>query len=358
MSEEIDDAATGGESESASSSLQSVIADAVAAQKAPQDEAPKEAAAPVAEGETEEKPPREDGRDEKGRFAPKEPKEPEVKAAEAEEDPAPEEKKPEYVRAPHGWSVAAKAAYGELPESVKEAIAKREEEVSQGFARYGGLKQYAEIAERNGTTLAQAVNDYAKIEDGLRRDFVSGIDAINARFGINPVKFIQAYAARHGVDFTGQQTAQAGYQPPHVDPDAIIQRATAVVEEKFAQREAAVAARESQTAIEQFKNDPQNQYFENVREDMAILLQTGKAKDLQEAYDRACWMNPEIRAVLLKSQNTNATPSNVAAVQKAKAAAKAVGGAPSPGFNPGTKHVDTSKMSIMDNIKHAIALQR
>jgi len=350
MSEEIDDAVTGGEGDGAS--LHNVIAEAVAAQKAPQDEAPKEAApAPVAEGETEEKPPREDGRDEKGRFASKEPKEPEAVAPEAEEAPAPEEKKQDYARAPHGWSVAAKAAYSELPETVKEAIAKREEEVSQGFARYGGLKQYAEIAERNGTTLAQAVNDYAKIEDGLRRDFVSGIDAINARFGINPVKFIQAYAARHGVDFTGQQTAQAGYQPPHVDPDAIIQRATAALEEKF-------AVRESQSAIEQFKNDPQNQYFENVREDMAILLQSGKAKNLQEAYDRACWMNPEIRAFLLKSQTTNATPSNAAAVQKAKAAAKAVGGAPSPGFNPGSQQVDTSKMSILDNIKHAVALQR
>ena len=352
MSEEIDDAA-GGEGEGAS--LHNVIAEAVAAQKAPQDEAPKEAAPePQAEGETEEKPLREDGRDEKGRFAPKEAKEPEAKepiASEAEEPPAHEEKKPEHARAPHGWSVAAKAAYGELPEAVKEAIAKREEEVSQGFARYGGLKQYAEIAERNGTTLAQAVNDYAKIEDGLRRDFVSGIDAINARFGINPVQFIQAYAARHGVDFSGQQTAEAGYQPPPVDPDAIIQRATAALEEKF-------AARESQSAIEQFKNDPQNQYFENVREDMAILLQSGKAKNLQEAYDRACWMHPEIRAILLKSQNTNAAPSNAAALQKAKAASKAVGGAPSPGFKPGNQQVDTSKLSIMDNIKHAIAMQR
>lgn len=349
MSEEIDDALAGGESDNAS--LHSVIAEAVAAQKAPQDEAPKEAApAPVAEGEAEEKPTREDGRDEKGRFASKEAKEPEAVTAEAEEAPAPEEKKQEHARAPHGWSVAAKAAYGELPETVKEAIAKREEEVSQGFARYGGLKQYAEIAERNGTTLAQAVNDYAKIEDGLRRDFVSGIDAINARFGINPVQFIQAYAARHGVDFTGQQTAQAGYQPPHVDPDAIIQRATAALEEKF-------AVRESQSAIEQFKNDPQNQYFENVREDMAVLLQSGKAKNLQEAYDRACWMHPEIRAILLKSQNTNATPANVAAVQKAKAASKAVGGAPSPGFNPGTQTVDTSKLSLREAIQHARSLQ-
>lgn len=350
MSEEIDDAITGGESDNAS--LHSVIAEAVAAQKTPQDEAPKETApAPAVEGETEEKPQREDGRDDKGRFAPKEPKEPVSAAPETEEPAAPDEKNPEYARPPHGWPVAAKAAYAELPEAVKEAIAKREEEVSAGFARYGGLKQYAEIAERNGTTLAQAVNDYAKIEDGLRRDFVSGIDAINARFGINPVQFIQAYAARHGVDFTGQQTAQAGYQPPSVDPDAIIQRATAAIEEKF-------AARESLTAIEQFKNDPQNQYFENVREDMAILLQTGKAKTLQEAYDRACWMHPEIRAILLKSQTTNATPSNVAAVQKARAASKAVGGAPSPGFNPGTQTVDTTKLSIMDNIKHAIAMQR
>ena len=89
---------------------------------------------------------------------------------------------------------------------------------------------------------------------------------------------------------------------------------------------------------------------------MALLLQNGKAESLKDAYEMACWANPETRAILLKSQ-ANSSPSPAAAVQKAKAAAKAVGGAPSPGFKPGAP-VDTSKMNIRDTIQAAVNAQR
>ena len=52
--------------------------------------------------------------------------------------------------------------------------------------------------------------------------------------------------------------------------------------------------------IEAFKMDPKNRFFENVRQDMAKLFQTGKADTLQEAYDAACWLNPDIRAILIE----------------------------------------------------------
>jgi hypothetical protein len=52
--------------------------------------------------------------------------------------------------------------------------------------------------------------------------------------------------------------------------------------------------------IEAFKRDPKNRFFENVRQDMAKLFQTGKADTLQEAYDAACWLNPDIRAILIE----------------------------------------------------------
>ena len=353
MVDDVNLATDGGDSEVESTDLRSVIQGALDKQREPADEAPVEAAAPEPEKV------REDGRDDKGRFAPKEPKEAvesnkpglgdtqeELSVAEDTQPSPATEFKP-----PIGWSVAAKAAWAELPEGVREAVAKREQEVSQGFARYSGLKQYAEMAEQNGTTLATAVQDYAKVEDSLRKDFLGGLDALAARFGYKPTDVAQYYAARHGVPATGQ-IGQA-YQQPAFDPDDIISKAE---QRALARFEETQTRRESASEIERFAADPAHAYFENVREDMAILLQNGKANDLAAAYEMACWANPETRAILLKSQ-TNSTPSPAAAVQKAKAAAKAVGGAPSPGFNPG-KPVDTSKMSIADTVRAAIAAQR
>ena len=295
MIEEIDVPATG-ESEVASEAtdLRSIIEAARDKQRenAPDVSSTSETQAdePVAE--------RKDGRDEKGRFKAAETHEP-APETENEQDKSdqPDATDKAVYKAPVGWSVAAKAQFNELPDAVKESIAKREAEVDKGFARYGGLKQYAEIAEENGTTLAAAVQDYAKIEDNLRKDYLSGIDFLNGRFGINPHQFIQAYAARYGVDLSNVQQSQ-GYQPPAINEDAIVQRAQAAFEDRLMQRE-------TLSEIDRFRNDPANPYFENVREDMSILLQNGKAQNLADAYEMACWANPETRAIMLKAQPSN-----------------------------------------------------
>lgn len=344
MVDEVDDLATeGGENEVASESLRSVIEGALEKQR---EAAPVSEEAPVEA----EKPPREDGRDDKGRFSAKQAKEP-VETAEPVESEPKEAPATEAVKPPIGWSVAAKADWANLPPHVQEAVAKREQEVSQGFARYSGLKQFAEVAEQNGTTLAAAVQDYAKLEDGLRRDFLGGLDAIAARFGYSPADVAQYYAARHGVPATGQ--IGQGYQQPAFNPDEIISTAE---QRALARFEEAQTRRESQSEIERFSADPAHPYFDNVREDMAILLQTGKAQNLNDAYEMACWANPETRAIMLKSQS-NSSPSPQEAVQKAKAAAKAVGGAPSPGFNPGMKP-NAPKATLRDEIMAAVASQR
>ena len=348
--EEIDASLGEGENTSEPQDLRSIIE--AARDKQLEDQADVSVDEPKAD-EPEVKPERADGRDEKGRFAAKD-KPTETVAVENErvqDTPSSDEVEKPTFKAPPGWSVAAKAAFNELPDAVKESIAKREAEVDHGFKRYGGLKQYAEYAEKNGTTLAAAVQDYSKIENGLRTNYLEGIDLIHSRFGINPADFIRAYAQRYGVSLDGAAAAPSqGYQPPAINPDAIVQQATAAFEQRLHERE-------SLSEIERFKSDPAHPYFENVREDMAILLQNGKADTLKDAYEKACWANPETRAILLKSQTINSAPSQQAAVQKARAAAKAIGGAPSPGFNPGAK-APPPNMSIHENIKAAIAAQR
>jgi hypothetical protein len=57
---------------------------------------------------------------------------------------------------------------------------------------------------------------------------------------------------------------------------------------------------------------------------MAGLMQSGAAKDLQEAYDRACWADPTVRAALILADNTR----RAAEQAKNRNALAAVSGAP------------------------------
>ena len=109
--------------------------------------------------------------------------------------------------------------------------------------------------------------------------------------------------------------------------------------------------------IERFAADPKNKYFHNVRPVMARLVQADVAKNLQEAYDAACWNNLEIRQMLINEANGGANKQAAATASRARNAAKAVGGSPSDGIvadAPATRE----NMSIRDTVLEAIAEQR
>lgn len=203
---------------------------------------------------------------------------------------------------PPGWSVAAKAEFDKLSPAIKEAIAKREEEVSNGFAKlqsFKGLEPYAEHAARAGTTLPQVMERFFAAEQLLATDFVSGIQSLCQHFNVNPAALVAALGGQ------GQ-----GYQQPHAQPQVRDNRVDAL-ERRLAQyeQERAMEAQNGISAeIQAFAAKPENKYFENVRRSMSILLSNEQAydddevHDLKWAYDRACWAHPEIRQLLINEQ--------------------------------------------------------
>jgi hypothetical protein len=81
--------------------------------------------------------------------------------------------------------------------------------------------------------------------------------------------------------------------------------------------------------VNAFSADPKNTYFEQVRAAMAPLLGSGQAKDMQEAYDMACWANPQIRSTLIAAQTNEQAEKRKAEVAKKKQAAVSITGSPS-----------------------------
>jgi hypothetical protein len=290
-------------------------------------------------------------RDEAGRFAKKPdeaeaPKAPEaVKPVEA----APVEPQAEQTQAPrppHGWNPEAKAAFEALPPAVKEAVARREQEVNAGFAKlaeYKPLEPLAELAKQNGTTLAQAVGEYRQFEVTLQNDFLGGIGFVCKRFGVDPAALANAILARNGgashqsaAPGAGQQPNQTGAGPdlsPIMGELASLKQYVQQNQQREAQQQQAAV----QQQIEAFKADPKNLYFENVRPQMAKIMQAGLASSLQEAYDAACWQAPEIRNLLINQQGNGqaAAAQQAARATQARQASKSITGSPSVGVATG-----------------------
>lgn len=300
-------------------------------------------------------------RDEKGRFAAKPEEVAEAKPAieskpaakpadpvkEAVAAPAEPVTTDTTLRPPPGWSPAAKVAFASLPPEVQQSVAKREQEVNQGFAKlaeYKPLERYSEMAKQSGTTLDRALENYVGMETRLRQDFPAGIVELCQRQGIHPVALANHILARNGVAPSEGQAgdAQPARQQANVDLTPIHQELNAL--KSYVQQQQTLGV---QSEIERFASDPKHTFFDNVKADMGRLINSGYAESLDDAYEKACWANPEIRPLLIKQQSPVSDASaKAAAATQARAASKSITGSPIP--KAGSKGPETS---IEDEIR-------
>ena len=353
-------------------SLRDIIENAARSQREPKEEAAPDGGEPV----------KERARDDRGRFAAKagdeEADEPPAKSEEkalqkpeqaeekrAEPPEAIPAEKVEVLRPPPGWSPQSKVDFEKLPEHIKADIAKRETEVSNGFAKladYKGLDEYVEFARQHGTTLPAALKNYVGIEQQLMRDFPAGIDRLCQNARVDPVALAHHILSRHG-DQSNQETGGGvhalAYQQPRMDESAIRQQIADETRRAFEQMD---SSRAYQAAKADHARYP---FFDNVEDLMTKLVAGGivprgatHAETIDAAYQAAVLHNPETRALINQRQQIPAsTVAKQAAAVQARQVAKAVIGAPSPGSTPGTTPVNPNA-SLRETIAAAVNAQR
>jgi hypothetical protein len=306
-------------------------------------------------------------RDDKGRFSSKEsntPADPEPTPAPAEpaaEDATPAEPvatdpvteptvPPELQRL--GLRKEAAAAIAKDPVVMQEFIRRSDE-------MHRGLEQFREKAQF-GDTIRNVIAPYMKnIESsGMTPDV-----AVQALFTADSmlrggsqeqkVQMLHKLAADYGIDI--QQAAQA--QPVPFDGTTYaLQQKLSQMEGWIAQQTQARQQQESATLnseIERFSGDPANVHFAAVRDDMAGLLQAGMATDLRDAYEKAIYANPTVRAQVLAQQQAKAdTDRKAQATQKAQAAKQAAAvNVSRKGTLPSAKQVGSIDDTIRDKAR-------
>lgn len=308
---------------------------------------------------TAEEPPANAGRDEKGRFAPKaaqegaEPAAPEPpKPVSETEKPAGEGPQTEATRIPPSLSAAVKSQWQELPQTVRDEFARLEDTFQKGKAEWGTkgqrLNRFDEILGPHKDKWAFAgldefsgVQTLLAAQNILERNPLEGLVHIARSYSVSPQQLAQALGLSQA---SVPQLGSEGHQAPTAQPDLsaalqpFMQRVQTLEQQLTQQSQASEAAQraEAQATVDAFRNDPKNLYFENVRSDVARLIETGAAATISDAYEMATWASPEIRPLLLKAQAADqvkaaAEERDRAKAKQAQASAGSVTGSPAPG---------------------------
>lgn len=295
-----------------------------------------QAATEVAAPESEVPEPEGRARDESGRFA----------AKETPPDPTPTEAPSPVRRAPSSWKPAAQEAFlkadrGEAltPEEIKLLTAEAERRESDFHRGVSEFKSHSERAK----AYDQAVAPYQQHLQSLGVDAPTAISALMRADVIlrtsDPAtkqQYFRQLAQQYGVDLN-QQVPQADPQTQFLMSQLNqLRQQQEMWHNQFQRQEQSRAQQE----LSQFAT-ADKPHFEALRNDMADLLESGKATSLEDAYDKAAWMHPEVRQTLLEQQRgeMQRKAMETAQAQRARSAAVSVKGSSpaSGGVSPQNK---------------------
>lgn len=263
--------------------------------------------------------------------------------------------------APLDWSPGAKAKWGTLPPDVQAEIARREAHIHKEMTRLDTErnigKQFKSVVDpfmpeiqANGVTPYRAVQEMLQAAKVLRSAPMS-----------EKVQMVRTVCATHGIDLA--QLASGAQSQPFADP-RMSQMDERLGKIERAGQEATAAAERQETTrlqaqIDAFEADPKHPHYHAVKADMAALLQAGRAKDMSEAYDMACWARPDIRSGLQAEQARSAEEKRLADLKARAGAARHAGGSVTGSRGVGiTADPKAAGRSLEDDIRAALTQSR
>ncbi len=257
-------------------------------------------------------------------------------------------------RVPPGWSAEAKSQFATLPGEVQAAITKREQEVDNGFhvlQDYKGLEEFTPLIRQAGMTHADVMRRAIDWEKALIHDPVNTVVHVARMAGVNLHALVNGQMD-HVLQRSSQQAGpqpglqQGGPQPRPVNVEATVEHV--------------LRKRDTETQVDAFLSDPANAHADDVLDDMIALINAGRASSLQDAYDAACWMRPDIRRQLI-SQTAQAPvhqqqAQRAAAADQARRASRSISGSSAPG--PTRDAARGQPTSIRDSLRDAMRFSR
>jgi hypothetical protein len=268
--------------------------------------------------------------------------------------PAPE------LKAPQAWKPAARETWAALPPAVKAEVTRIENDTkaalreaaqarafNQEFHR--AVSPYMATIQSEGSNPAQFIGGLLQTAQALRTappaHKAQLVANIVRQFGV-PIEALDS-ALAGGPQPQGQQGGQqqGEFRDPRFD------EFLGSLEQAKQQRQQTIA-QQAAADIDEFQKSAE--FLPDVKEHMSVLLhaaaQRRQSMTLQQAYDKACWADEEIRGILQKRGAAQAANASQASTQRARAASMSVRSKPATAAPPAAK-----SGGVEDDVRAALA---
>jgi len=237
--------------------------------------------------------------------------------------------------APKGLSPAAREAWANTPEPVRAEIAKREKDFENGIQKYAqqarraqamdqALAPYSNLFAMNGgpgNTLPGLLQTANSLQTGSEYVRAQTVASLIQQFGV-PIATLADI-----LEGKGAEQPQRTQQP---DIQAEIQKALQpLYQQQTMSKQAAI-----QSEIQQFASDPANEFYADVRGDMAdimdIAAKQGKPMTMKEAYQKACMLRDDVRNIIQSREATGQVGARRNAASSISGAPRGMESGPKP----------------------------
>lgn len=231
------------------------------------------------------------------------------------------------TKPPQGWTAPMKEKWASLPEDVRNEVTRREQDMQEGVHRLNqsyeplrALGNAMQTFEPYFAHIQKPAPQYLKELVPIEQTLALGNPAqkldmllqVADKYGV-PIRNVLDQAMGGKLNDTIKESHQKFGTPTPLPPQ--VQQELQQLRSQLDGITNMAAKNELDGFIADTDNHP---FFEQVREPMATLLDSGACTTYQEAYDIAVWRNPDLRARAVAQVNGQ---SQQAGIQQRQAAA-------------------------------------
>lgn len=218
-----------------------------------------------------------------------------------------------YLNAPASYKKEYGETFRSLSPEWRKYLHERESETEKGFSKLNNqLSGYKWIDEAYNARKE-------RLGELPARRYFEQLASIDDQLASNPAETLQALAEYYNVDFN-QNPNDA--QQPWQNEIKQLRQGYASLQSMLQEQQAARASQivSDFAAAKDENGGLLHPHFEQVRENMHRLLTSGAAESMEDAYEKAIWLAPEIREKHLAAKAEADLKTKAAEAEKAKAA--------------------------------------
>lgn len=233
----------------------------------------------------------------------------EEQAADESESEAEQETAPVVTKQPpSSWRANVRDHFATLLPDVQDEILRREGDFHNGIQQYKQDADYARsiksvIAPYQSDFAALGVNETQAIQSLLQSERTLRVGTPEQKLAV-----LQSIVHSYGVPVEALLSDDGNVRDMAMQNATLVSRLNQLEQQLhgFTSVQQQSAKQQAESEITKFASDPANKWFNDVREDMARLLNSGVASDIKDAYDKAVWQRPDIRQAILAQQQKEA----------------------------------------------------